>query len=145
MIDYDFTIILPGTPISSNAFVPRAREQLLELCIRGGKRETIHKGPLRVLRVGKDAGVRLEYFYIFNDVVRIGQRFCCTSPWTCSTRSTTKRVGYTFAASRQNGAVVASPPARHVAVRHFAVSTRRWTSGRDIPRCQIFPFCALAD
>lgn len=45
------------------------REQLLELCIRGGKRETVHKGPLRVIRVGKDSGVRLEYFYIFNDVV----------------------------------------------------------------------------
>lgn len=42
---------------------------MLELCIRGGKRETIHKGPLRVFRVGKDAGVRLEYFYVFNDVV----------------------------------------------------------------------------
>lgn len=50
------------------------REQLLELCIRGGKRETIHKGPLRVLRVGKDAGVRLEFFYIFNDVVSNGQQ-----------------------------------------------------------------------
>lgn len=45
------------------------REQLLELCIRGGQRETIHKGALRVLRVGKDAGVRLEYFYVFSDVV----------------------------------------------------------------------------
>eukprot|EP00903_Cladosiphon_okamuranus_P017118 g15771.t1 len=47
--------------------------RLLELCIRGGKRETIHKGPLRVLRVGKDAGVRLEFFYIFNDVVVRGK------------------------------------------------------------------------
>lgn len=46
-------------------------EQLLELCIQGGKRETVHKGPLRVLRIGKDAGVRLEFFYIFNDVVSI--------------------------------------------------------------------------
>lgn len=42
---------------------------MLELCIRGGKRDTIHKGPLRVLRAGKDQGVRLEYFYVFNDVV----------------------------------------------------------------------------
>lgn len=33
-------------------------------------RETIHKGPLRVLRVGKEAGVNLQYFYVFNDVVR---------------------------------------------------------------------------
>lgn len=49
------------------------REQMLELCIRGGKRETIHKGPLRVLRVGKDAGVRVEFFYIFNDVVSTEQ------------------------------------------------------------------------
>ena len=46
----------------------------MELCIRGGKRETIHKGPLRVLRVGKDAGVRLEFFYIFNDVVSYGRK-----------------------------------------------------------------------
>lgn len=43
--------------------------QVLELAIRGGKRETIHKGPLRVLAVGKEGGVRLEYFYVFNDVV----------------------------------------------------------------------------
>ena len=48
--------------------------QVLELAVRGGKRETIHKGPLRVIRVGKEAGVRLEYFYIFNDVVSNGNR-----------------------------------------------------------------------
>ncbi|CBJ29090.1 pleckstrin homology (PH) domain-containing protein [Ectocarpus siliculosus] len=47
--------------------------RLLELCIQGGKRETVHKGPLRVLRIGKDAGVRLEFFYIFNDVVVRGK------------------------------------------------------------------------
>lgn len=48
--------------------------QVLELAVRGGKRETIHKGPLRVIRAGKEAGVRLEYFYIFNDVVSNGNR-----------------------------------------------------------------------
>lgn len=51
------------------AYRSSRREQVLELCIRGGKRETVHKGPLRVIRVGKESGVRLEYFYIFNDVV----------------------------------------------------------------------------
>lgn len=39
------------------------------MAIRGGKRELIHKGPLRVLAVGKEGGVRLAYFYVFNDVV----------------------------------------------------------------------------
>ncbi|CAM9989919.1 unnamed protein product, partial [Sphacelaria rigidula] len=47
--------------------------KVLELAIRGGKRETIHKGPLRVLQVGKESGVRLEYFYVFNDVVVRGK------------------------------------------------------------------------
>lgn len=34
---------------------------------------------MRVLRVGKDAGVRLEYFYVFNDVVSNGQSYAAAN------------------------------------------------------------------
>lgn len=43
--------------------------QVLDMAIRGGKRELIHKGPLRMLALGKEGGIRLGFFYVFNDVV----------------------------------------------------------------------------
>lgn len=48
--------------------------QVLDLAIRSGKRELIHKGPLRVLSLAKEGGVRLAYFYVFNDVVSVFTR-----------------------------------------------------------------------
>lgn len=81
IVETSVTVVIPGSMVDTTSLRHERvspwdwvggmlrRMQVLELCIRGGKRETIHKGPLRVLRVGKEAGVRLEYFYVFNDVV----------------------------------------------------------------------------
>ncbi|CAN0090644.1 unnamed protein product [Discosporangium mesarthrocarpum] len=58
---------------AKNAGLKRDWMRVLLKCVKGGKREMIFKGPLRVIHMAKDMAVTMEHFYVFNDVVVRGK------------------------------------------------------------------------